>query len=415
MRNRCEAFEEAIWDHVRFGTDLPADARAHINHCSDCARDLNEAGRLAGVVVTSDCVPPAPDCRDAVMARIAPRQRQPRLTWAYACAAVAIASIAISGIMSLGPSNKPVARNVANAPVMAKVQPKLIPPAPRRDLRAYSNTGERYNPPGVKPGKPKKIEPIMVASAVTKPIGVEADIPMPETRTEIAWDSNVMDAKDAVLPATEAAPAADETRPAPASAPAMSGYSNLDSIALKSDLDTRTQYFATANSKPATGSREDSSRARVSGSRKLASEFEAKTMDSFAFKKEKADTVDGGAKLAVGFSNYTLSNGPSPALADKFKSAVVLEGSAVETKLILADAAAPADDDARPVAIVIASWTPPEPRPVNYGYDYTDIDTVTGRTTTVSVKRSGNHVEVRLEGSKPPVKGSVDHATIPNV
>ena len=79
MRNRCEAFEQAIWDHVRFGTDLPADARAHVDRCAEWRRALNEAGQIASVVVQANCVPPAPDCRSAVMARIAPRQRQPGL------------------------------------------------------------------------------------------------------------------------------------------------------------------------------------------------------------------------------------------------------------------------------------------------------------------------------------------------
>lgn len=360
MRNRCEAFEDAIWDRVRFGTDLPADARAHIDRCADCARALNEAGQLAGVVLQADCVPPAPDCRSAVMARIAPRQRQPRLAWAYACAGLAIASLAIGAIMSLGPNQGPVGRSVATAP--RPVSPKLVGPAPDRNVGLYTNSGERYNPPTrivKQPAKPKTPENVMVAGAISGPAGAIENIPVPETREEIALDAAKDKLTVATAPAEKTSPAlADDLPRVTESLDALSATASDETYSLT--YDGAVAAFSVAPNRDAT--------------------------------KAKGDS--GSAFLATNAGTAPTLNGE----AARFKAA---------------NQPAPADD--RPVAIVIASWTPSEARPVSYGYDYTDYDTVTGRTTTVSVKRLGNHVEVRLEGKEPPVKGSIDHATIPSV
>jgi len=397
MRNRCEAFEDAIWDRVRFGTDLPADARAHINQCADCARALNEARQLAGVMLQGDCVPPAPDCRSAVMARIAPRQRQPRLTWAYACAGLAIASLAIGAIMSLGPGHEPGRQNVAVMPQSA--QPKLIGPAPHRDVHSYANTGERYNPPTrmVKHRvMPKTPENIMVASVVNGPGDVVGNIPVPEIRAEIAPDTTEEKLSAATRPvASTSAALADKyaasTSAAP-TAPAPVGMAGTALSAVGDDTDTRARM-------------DDSPRMTGSVNGALATTPNV-TYDSTYNADVFTFSVAPNRDTATGKGDVG-----SVVLAEKRRVATKPAG---ESGLFwTAGRRAPADD--RPVAIVIARWTPPEARPVSYGYDYTDYDTVTGRTTTVSVKRSGNHVEVRLEGKDSPVKGSVDHATIPNV
>lgn len=412
MRNRCEAFEQAIWDHVRFGTDLPADARAHIDRCADCARALTEAGQIASAVIQADCVPPAPDCRSAVMARITPRQRQPRFAWAYACAAVAIASIAIGSIMSLSPGSRPGARKMAKTLEAAK--PNLIAPAPKREAHSYFNTGERdnrYNPEPRLPGRPAIPEPVMVARVVTGP---SAGIPAPEITTSIVGDN-----KDSYAAGSAAAPAAEEVRPAPAGMPASSTDVVTESFATPTySSDGSLRFANTAGGDLLRGFYADAA-TRPSSPMSLSGELNDNIIDSFNFKADKAKSVRDFAEVAT-MDGYDKFDGSlcfgSLALKEKSAVAEVIDRSSAEARMMSAnlDALAIADDS-RPVAMVVASWTPPEPRPVSYGYYYTDVDAVTGRTTTVSVKRSGNHVEVHLEGSEPPVKGSVDHATIPSV
>jgi len=395
MRNRCEAFEDAIWDRVRFGTDLPADARAHIDRCADCARALNEARQLAGVMLQADCVPPAPDCRSAVMARIAPRQRQPRLTWAYACAGLAIASLAIGAIMSLGPGHEPGRQSVAVMPQSA--QPKLIGPAPHRDIGSYTNTGERYNPPtriAKQPAKPKTPENVMVASVVNGPGDVVENIPAPEIKAEIAPDTTEEKLSVATRPAGDILDAfADKDAPGAGAAPAAPAPVGMAGTALS----------AWDNSKDARTSGGDSF--CVTGS----------LDDALAAAPNVTCNVTGAvATFSVASDRYAAA-GKADSGSVVMENRLRVATKSVGERSLLWAAGTPAPVDDRPVAIVIASWTPPEARPVSYGYDYTDYDTVTGRTTTVSVKRSGNHVEVRLEGNQPPVKGSVDHATIPSV
>ena len=150
----------------------------------------------------------------------------------------------------------------------------------------------------------------------------------------------------------------------------------------------------------------------------LNGELNDNIIDSFNFKAGEAKSVGDFTRLATIADYDKFDAGPrieSPAPEEKWASSEVMDRSAAGTRMTRVALEALRIDDNRPVAMVVASWTPPEPRPVSYGYGYTDVDAVTGRTTTVSVKRSGNHVEVHLEGSEPPVKGSVDHATIPSV
>ena len=305
-----------------------------------------------------------------------PTPGQPRLTWAYACAGLAIASLAIGAIISLGPGHGPGLQNVATAPGPA--QPRLIAPAPHRDMGLYTNTGERYNPPtkiAKHSARHKTPENIMVASAITGPTSAIDRIRVPEIKEDTAPDT----AKEKLPVATAHA---DETRAfrADKDAPSTSiAPASADELALAGTSGTALSAVG------------DDKDARV-----------RRTYDSKNDNNLAAFSVVQNRDAAAG-----KAESGSSALNEKLRVA------AKRSLLWAAGTPAPVDD--RPVAIVIASWTAPEAQPVSYGYDYTDYDAVTGRTTTVSVKRLGNHVEVRLEGNEPPVKGSVDHATIPSV
>jgi hypothetical protein len=120
VRSRCYAFEEAIWEHARTGTELSADAMDHIHNCDRCALAVREARRVLGAILDTDCVPPTPDCRQAVMARISPAERRPRLAWSYAFAGVALAAVAVGGVVTMRPdptipTKQRVARDAGNA------------------------------------------------------------------------------------------------------------------------------------------------------------------------------------------------------------------------------------------------------------------------------------------------------------
>jgi len=73
-------------------------------------KDLSELLREA------DCVPDAPDCRSAVMARISTPSRGRPLVWAYACAAVLIAIAGTWALLPHAQRQAPVVEVVRKAP-----------------------------------------------------------------------------------------------------------------------------------------------------------------------------------------------------------------------------------------------------------------------------------------------------------
>lgn len=99
MNSRCEVFEDAIWEHARTGTELPAEIRVHIDKCPHCAAQLKEAKHISSAMLACDIIPPAPDVRSAVRAKIAPRQKVNRSAWGYAFAGTALASLAVYALV----------------------------------------------------------------------------------------------------------------------------------------------------------------------------------------------------------------------------------------------------------------------------------------------------------------------------
>lgn len=166
MRSRCEAFEEIIWDHVRFGTPLSDEAAAHIDGCAECSKALNEARRVANVLIQADCVPQAPDCRRAVMDRIAGQQRVYRPVWAYASAGVALASVLIGGVITTSLVREPGSERVVKTDAPSQHTP-AVPAAPAVS-RQIQPAPELSNEPrktdmAVAPDRPVKPAPTAVA------------------------------------------------------------------------------------------------------------------------------------------------------------------------------------------------------------------------------------------------------------
>lgn len=130
MMHECDRIGDAIWEHVRFGTELPPDAERHIAECAECARAVNEARSLSGLVQSASSVPPSPDCAQAVMSRISSGARRP--VWAYAVASVLLVVLLIGALMILRPSGEP-ARMVQDQPKPAPRATIVTNPAPKSE------------------------------------------------------------------------------------------------------------------------------------------------------------------------------------------------------------------------------------------------------------------------------------------
>lgn len=72
---------------------------------------------LSELLRETDCVPDAPDCRSAVMARISTPSRGRPLSWAYVCAAVMIAIAGTWVMLPRAQQQAPMVRVVKKAPM----------------------------------------------------------------------------------------------------------------------------------------------------------------------------------------------------------------------------------------------------------------------------------------------------------
>ena len=84
--------------------------------------------RLKELLQAADRVPPAPDCRDAVMAGISERRRWLRPVWVYACAALLIAIGIGTAFFVRTPGAPP------RATVIVKAPPPRRPPPPQHRI-----------------------------------------------------------------------------------------------------------------------------------------------------------------------------------------------------------------------------------------------------------------------------------------
>ncbi|MCX6345541.1 MAG: hypothetical protein NT018_10805 [Armatimonadetes bacterium] len=355
----CQSFEETIWEHARTGARLSAQAQAHIERCENCAQALREAKRIMNAVLSADCVPYAPDCRQAVMARIAPPARRPRFAWAYAGAGLVFAGIsalAIVNMFTLTAPTKPIAK--ATAPQLA-AKPAIEQPSDnltREVVKPYAPTFKIKNSKSFR-------------------------IPVVHNMPKRTNDAPYMVAKSSVSPS--ALTVEVRTSDYSVAAPGTAGH---------------TMHFSTG----AGTSRSASVSSLPSASIAVAKgDYNFNEADGFTAIKDKAI----GADYAV---------------IDRTADSMVASGGAAEGALDLKSSlhyAAPAKPivgrirsraditTERPVAIAVVHWsTPVEEDPGNsYSYNYTDKDTETGEVTNCSVKRTGDTVEIRLE-SEPELK-----------
>jgi hypothetical protein len=125
MKNECDRIGDAIWEQVRFGTELPDDVRRHIARCPECARVMSESASLSGIMQAAACVPKAPDSTNAVMSRISGLPAK-RTAWAYAAGIFAV--LVISGFLLLHPHGRSVqiARQVVTPPQATPYQPPVV-------------------------------------------------------------------------------------------------------------------------------------------------------------------------------------------------------------------------------------------------------------------------------------------------
>lgn len=83
--------------------------------------------RMSEILRKGDSIPPAPDCRSAVMARISGRA-EGRPVWAYACAFGLVAVAVFLGARAFAPQSGPPAKQMAKA---SRAEPRQAAPSPR--------------------------------------------------------------------------------------------------------------------------------------------------------------------------------------------------------------------------------------------------------------------------------------------
>ena len=137
MKRECERVEEAIWEHARTGRELSEDVRHHLEACPECQSALAEAIQISQPLHGAYAVPSAPNCRPAVMASISRRARRAPAVWAYACAAVLVVVLAITGITVLAPRSegpeKQVVRTVDAGSPKPEQSVKVTEDLPKQD------------------------------------------------------------------------------------------------------------------------------------------------------------------------------------------------------------------------------------------------------------------------------------------
>lgn len=343
MRSRCKAFQDAIWEHARFGTQLSNETQAHVDSCESCARTLKEARVMADALTHAASVPQVPDCRSAVMDRISAGQRLRRPVWVYAPAGVALASVLVGGVIATSIVREP------SSDVMVKIEApaQQIPAAPKKSSlppAVVENQDETAE--SAVPGGP-------VNNAYQAAHATPAESPAPEPK-----------------PAKEKAPEV-----VLAEAPSDEMREELPEASVRgSELDT---YSAAGMRAP-----------KVSEA--AASNATTATIEDWRSFKENKD-----AEVCAGFTSPDITTASETA-----KSAAL--GATLPAVASAAPLGAESADE-RPVAIAVVSWgTPPtEPEEV-YSYSYSETDPGTGQVTNCTVEKTGNAVYIHLEAEPEP-------------
>ncbi len=373
MSNICESFEETIWEHARTGARLSAQAQSHIDQCENCQQTLRQATQIMSAVLSADCVPHAPDCRQAVMARIAPPVKRPRLAWAYACAGLAFAGIsalAIVNMFTLTAPTKPIAKaitpKIAAKPAIEQPNDNLT----KEGVKLYAPTL------GIKNSKSFRISVVHKIPRRTNDASYMV-AKLPDSPGAITRDFRTGNYR-VIVPTTAGHAVYSSSSTKTDSIP---GYMKADEFAadnsFKFHSDNKLDAFK--KSVEADGAMKDNM--------PNLEEVRAISVDSLSDMKLETH-YDDAAKSDVG-NRYS---------SEKRKT----------TEIATTD---------RPVAIAVVHWSTPVDTPENsYSYNYSDRDTTTGEVTKCSVTRTGDTVEIRLE-SEPEIKdpskrGSINYETL---
>lgn len=198
MNRECRYAQEAIWDSARTGSRLPDEIQTHITECDSCRQAHNEAAMLASALANAGCVPAAPDCRSAVMARIASSVPIYRRAWVYACA-FAVITVGLGVIIlspkpsqrmplvadnnvikqtipnvphtvrkevprvAVTPIHKPNSILVKKTPKLASIPKKAVPRTIKRSKPVFVQKPETPVPEMPKPPSGRVLRPIAVA------------------------------------------------------------------------------------------------------------------------------------------------------------------------------------------------------------------------------------------------------------
>jgi len=145
MKPNCRELESAIWEAAADGGRLPDDLEQHIRSCSDCSKFLAEAERALELIRCASPYPKAPDCRKAVLERMALRRRAlspARIAWAAPlCAAVLAAAV----IVPIVPSRKPAPGHIAEVTTKTQATEAVSGTSPRNT--GNISTGRVSEPP----------------------------------------------------------------------------------------------------------------------------------------------------------------------------------------------------------------------------------------------------------------------------
>ncbi|MGQ9454234.1 MAG: anti-sigma factor family protein [Armatimonadota bacterium] len=141
MESTCAQIEEIIWEYARENTRLPDHVREHLATCSKCARLLEETRLLSSLLHQAGQVSRAPDCRAAVMSRIARTNRLLVLRKVFAGAAVLLCLAIIAQIISPQHEARQAHRSVVTT--QSKSSAKETPASPSAPTETSNRSTRR--------------------------------------------------------------------------------------------------------------------------------------------------------------------------------------------------------------------------------------------------------------------------------
>lgn len=377
-----------------------------MNEYRDEAQD-RDWERISELLRGTDCVPEAPDCRAAVMARIAKPKPVLRYGWAFgtAFAALVVAAIGIAPFLT---HPRQVDR-IAHSP-----KPGISTPAPEVAPPLFAEAPALPAEPrehSVKAPRVSHKKSVMMASAGDA---------TPETRPQMGPKGEKAENKDQAAlyyKGSNSGLAETKTR-APVAVTSLQWHYVLAGSDSKSDYskDVNADVGVTEHAPAGEVDRVANAAETMDDKQESVSAY----YDSPVRADRPARKVEtfGGARLRdskpAKASTEMMAAAPVPPAAGSFDA-----GDGVLTGRPVLDAPTGGSSTlTMPLAIAMVTWPSNSQPKDSYDYNYTKRDPKTGSTTECRVKRTGNSVEIYLESKpaapEPPVKGSLEHDTTPN-